>query len=55
VVTSYSTRFESDDFVHSILILLQMARAVALAPNIHGAFGETSFNFTISYAAIGGF
>jgi low temperature requirement protein LtrA len=53
-VTFYSARFETDDFVHRILILLQMAAAAALALNIHGALGETSFNFAISYAAIRG-
>jgi low temperature requirement protein LtrA len=53
-VTFYAARFETDDFVHRILILLQMAGATALALNIHGALGETSFNFAISYAAIRG-
>jgi low temperature requirement protein LtrA len=51
-VTFYSARFETDDFVHRVLILLQMAGAAALALNIHGALNETSFNFAISYAAI---
>jgi len=53
-VTFYSARFETDDFVHRILILLQMAGAAALALNIHGALGETSSNFAISYAALRG-
>ena len=53
-VTFYSARFETDDFVHRILILLQMAGAAALALNIHGALGDTSFNFAISYAALRG-
>ena len=53
-VTFYSARFETDDYVHRILILLQMVGAAALALNIHGALGETSFNFAISYAAIRG-
>lgn len=51
-VTFYAARFETDDLVHRVLILLQMAGAAALALNIHGALGETSFNFAISYAAI---
>ena len=53
-VTFYSARFETDDYIHRILILLQMAAAAALALSIHGALGETSFNFAISYAAIRG-
>jgi low temperature requirement protein LtrA len=51
-VTFYGARFETDDLIHRVLILLQMAGAAALALNIHGALGETSFNFAISYAAI---
>lgn len=53
-VTFYSARFETDDYIHRVLILLQMAAAAALALSIHGALGETSFNFAISYAAIRG-
>jgi low temperature requirement protein LtrA len=51
-VTFYAARFETDDLFHRVFILLQMAGAAALALNIHGALGETSFNFAISYAAI---
>jgi low temperature requirement protein LtrA len=53
-VTFYSARFETDDFVHRILVLLQMAGAAALALNIHGALGDTSSNFAIAYAALRG-
>jgi low temperature requirement protein LtrA len=51
-VTFYATRFETDDLVHRLLVLLQMVGAAALTINIHGASGETSGNFAISYAAI---
>ena len=51
-VTFYGARFETDDLIHRVHILLQMAGAAALALNIHGALGETYFNFAISYAAI---
>ena len=53
-VTFYSARIETDDAIHRVLILLQMAGAAAIALNIHGALGETSFNFAISYAATRG-
>ena len=51
-VTFYAARFETDDVIHRVLVLLQMGGAAALALNIHGALGETSFNFAISYAVI---
>ncbi len=54
-VTFYATRFETDDLVHRLLVLLQMVGAAALTINIHGASGETSGNFAISYAAIRAF
>lgn len=54
-VTFYATRFETDDLVHRLLVLLQMVGAAALTINIHGALGETSGNFAISYAAIRAF
>jgi low temperature requirement protein LtrA len=54
-VTFYATRFPTDDLVHRLLVLLQMVGAAALIINIHGASGETSGNFAISYAAIRAF
>jgi low temperature requirement protein LtrA len=54
-VTFYATRFKTDDLVHRLLVLLQMVGAAALTINIHGASGETSGNFAISYAAIRAF
>jgi low temperature requirement protein LtrA len=54
-VTFYSTRFETDDLIHRLMVLLQMMGAAALTINIHDALGETSGNFAISYAAIRAF
>ena len=54
-VTFYSARFETDDLVHRLLVLLQMMGAAALTINIHGALAETSGNFAIAYGAIRGF
>jgi low temperature requirement protein LtrA len=53
--TFYSTRFETDDLVHRLLVLLQMMGAAALTINIHGTLAETSGNFAISYAALRAF
>ncbi len=53
--TFYTTRFETDDLVHRLLVLLQMVGAAALTINIHWASGEKSGNFAISYAAIRAF
>jgi low temperature requirement protein LtrA len=50
--TFYATRFDVDDLVHRVLILVQMGGAVALAVSIHGAFDKTSAGFAFSYAAI---
>lgn len=54
-VTFYAARFETDDVIHRIFVLLQMMGAAALTINIHGALAETSSNFAISYGAIRGF
>ena len=48
-VTFYSARFETDDLVHRVFVLLQMMGVAALTINIHGALAETSGNFAISY------
>ena len=50
--TFYATRFDVDDLVHRILILMQMGGAVALAVNIHDAFDKTSAGFAFSYVSI---
>jgi low temperature requirement protein LtrA len=53
--TFYATRFDVDDLVHRILVLLQMAGAVSLAVNSNQAFDGTSMGFIISYVAIRSF
>lgn len=50
--TFYTTRFDVDDLIHRILILLQMAAAVALAVNIPDALDKNSIGFALSYIAI---
>jgi low temperature requirement protein LtrA len=50
--TFYATRFDVDDLVHRVLILLQMGGPVALAVNIHDAFDKTSIGFALSYVLI---
>ena len=50
--TFYASRFNVDDLVHRVLILLQMGGAVALAVNIHDAFDKTSIGFALSYITI---
>jgi low temperature requirement protein LtrA len=48
----YATRFDTDDLVHRILILLQMVGAAALAVNVPDGLGNDSAGFALSYAAI---
>ncbi|MFL6338682.1 MAG: low temperature requirement protein A [Nitrososphaeraceae archaeon] len=48
----YATRFDTDDLVHRILVLLQMVGAAALAVNVSDALGSSSVGFALSYAAI---
>ncbi|MGN6624557.1 MAG: low temperature requirement protein A [Candidatus Nitrosocosmicus sp.] len=50
--TFYATRFDVDDLVHRILVLLQMGGAVALAVNIHDSMDKTSIGFALSYITI---
>ena len=47
-VILYATRFETDDLVHRLLVLLQVIGAVAFTINIHGALAETLGNFATS-------
>jgi low temperature requirement protein LtrA len=57
-VTLYAARFETDDLIHRIFVLLQIlgaAGAAALTINIHGALAETSSNFAILYWVIRSF
>ncbi len=53
--TFYATRFDTDDLVHRILVLLQMAGAISLAVNLNQAFHESPIGFIISYVAIRSF
>jgi low temperature requirement protein LtrA len=48
----YATRFDTDDLVHRILVLLQMVGAAALAVNVPDGLGNDSAGFALSYAAI---
>lgn len=50
--TFFATRFYTEDISHRLLLLMQMGGAGALAVNIHGAFGDTSTGFALSYAFI---
>ena len=43
-VTFYADRFETDDLVHLVFVLLQMMGAAAVTINIHGTLAETSGN-----------
>ena len=48
----YSTRFDTDDLGHGILILLQMIGVADLAVNVTDGLGNNSAGFALSYAAI---
>jgi low temperature requirement protein LtrA len=49
--TFYSTRFDTDDLVHRLLTLVQMAVVTALAVNVHRGLEQSSIGFALSYAA----
>jgi low temperature requirement protein LtrA len=51
-VTFYSTRFETDDLTHRLLMLLQIAAAVFMAVSIPDGLGKNSAWFALSYAVI---
>lgn len=51
-VTFYSTRFETDDLTHRLLMLLQIAAAVFMAVSIPDGVGKNSGWFALSYAVI---
>ncbi|MDB4978499.1 MAG: low temperature requirement protein [Candidatus Peribacteria bacterium] len=50
--TFYSTRFDTDDYLHRILTLLQMLFALGLALTVHGALEELSVGFGLSYLSV---
>ena len=49
-VTFYSTRFETDDLAHRLLMLLQIAAAALMAISIPDGLGKNSSWFALSYA-----
>lgn len=52
-VTFYATRFETDDLVHRLLMLLQIAAAAFMAVSVpDGLLGKNSTWFALSYALI---
>jgi low temperature requirement protein LtrA len=51
-VTFYSTRFETDDLAHRLLMLLQIAAAAFMAVSVPDGLGKNSVWFALSYAVI---
>jgi low temperature requirement protein LtrA len=49
-VTFYSTRFETDDLAHRLLMLLQIAAAAFMAVSVPDGLGKNSTWFALSYA-----
>ena len=49
-VTFYSTRFETDDLAHRLLMLLQITAAVFMAVSVPDGLGKNSSWFALSYA-----
>ncbi|MFL6432961.1 MAG: low temperature requirement protein A [Nitrososphaeraceae archaeon] len=48
-VTFYSTRFETDDLAHRLLMLLQIAAAAFMAVSVPDGLGKNSSWFALSY------
>jgi low temperature requirement protein LtrA len=51
-VTFYSTRFETDDLTHRLLMLLQIAAAAFMAVSVPDGLGKNSSWFALSYAVM---
>lgn len=51
-ITLYANRFDVDDVGHRLLTAMQMLFIAAMAVNIHGALGESSIGFALSYIAV---
>jgi low temperature requirement protein LtrA len=49
-VTFYSTRFQTDDLIHRLLMLLQIGAAVFMAVSVPDGLGKNSVWFALSYA-----
>jgi len=50
--TFYLTRFDSDDVIHRLLTMLQIAVVASLIVHLPNALGESSNGFALSYAAV---
>ena len=48
----YAARFDFDDPLYRVLVLLAMLGTAAMAVNIGGAFGDTSERFALSYISV---
>jgi low temperature requirement protein LtrA len=50
--TFYATRFDTDDTLHRVLTVIQMAAIAAMAVNIHKGMDEASIGFALSYVIV---
>lgn len=50
--TLFSDRFDTDNFAHRFLTILQMLGVVGIAASIHGAFDETSVTLAASFVLV---
>lgn len=50
--TFYATRFDTDDTVHRVLTVMQMAAIAAMAVNIHQGMDDASIGFALSYVIV---
>lgn len=48
----FATRFDTDDVIHRLLIMLQIIAVAAMAANVHAGLGHSSAGFAMSYAVI---
>ncbi len=51
-VTFYSTRFETDDLIHRLFMLLQITASAFMAVSVPDGLGKNSEWFALSYAVI---
>jgi low temperature requirement protein LtrA len=50
--TFYANRFDTDDLLYRVLVLLAMFSVAALATNVPAAFGDDSAGFALSYVGV---
>ena len=50
--TIFSDRFDTDNFAHRFLTIVQMLGVVGIAASIHGAFAETGTTLAASFVLI---